>query len=441
MRVRAGLAAVVVCASTFASGASVATREAPLRRGCAGDSDVRVTVPAGAPLTIRSMMSGQSAPCYKVAATIDGKTVEGYIDATAIGGLEGFERSRREAEHLDWNQVAGGLHLIGTGGAGTSGLGTDGSGTGASGGGAGPGIGPDRLSVRGPAGGLAAQAMSLLNASQPQKALDLLEPQLKKTRDPDLLAVAGAAAWRSDDTSRAAEYWRASLELRPNADLQKLYDRLQRETQNDNAGAKLMGMRVLLRYDADAIPIDSAREMLGTLDQEYARITAELGCPGKERVIAVAQSRDAYLKATQAAEWSGGEYDGRIHVPMTGKSGENLRRVLAHEMVHACLTMMGRWPAWLQEGVAQKLSGETLTPAARKQLTQALQSDRVPKLAALGQDWSRLDSDSAHAAYAESLAAIDLFYENYSGLGLRNLLRSPERLPEITVDLDRLLRQ
>jgi hypothetical protein len=434
MKVQAGLAAAVVCASAlapgFASGASVATREAPLRSGCAGDSDVRVTVPAGAPLTIRSMMSGESAPCYKVAANIDGKTVEGYIDAAAIGGLEDFERSRREAEHLDWGQVAGAFHLSGAGGAasGPSGAAT-------------PGLDADHLSVKGPAGGLAVQAMSLINASQPQKALELLEPQLKKTRDPDILAVAGAAAWRSDDTSRAAEYWKASLELRPNADLQKLYDRLQHETQNDSAGAKLIGMRVQLRYDADAIPIESARDMLGTLDREYARITAELGCPGQERVIAVAQSRDAYLKATQAAEWSGGQYDGRIHVPITGKPGENLQRVLAHEMVHACLTMMGRWPGWLQEGVAQKLSGDTLTPEARKQLTQALQSDKVPKLAELGENWSRLDSDSARAAYAESLAAIDLFYENYNGLGLRNLLRSPERLPEITVDLDRLLRQ
>jgi len=283
--------------------------------------------------------------------------------------------------------------------------------------------------------------MNLVQAAQPQRALQLLEPRLPGARDPNLLAVAGAAAWRSDDIPGALEYWKASLELRPNPDLQALYDKLQREARNNHAAARLLGMRVQLRYDADAISAETARQMLGTLDQAYARINAELGCPNQERVIAVAQTREDYLKSTQSAEWSGGQYDGRIHLPITGKPGENLDRTLAHEMVHACLTMMGQWPAWLQEGVAQKLSGDTLSPAARKQLAAALRADLVPHLWQLGQDWSRLDADSARVAYAESLAAVDLFVEAYTGLGLRNLLRSPERLPEIAQDLDRRLRQ
>jgi hypothetical protein len=422
----AGAVFATVFATMCAAGTSVATHDAPLRSGCATDSTVRTTVPAGAPLTIRSMMSGETAPCYKVAATIDGKTIEGYVDASAIGGAEDFDRARRDAEHLDFGAVKEAFHLPSLSGS------REGSAPGAKGG------NPADAS-------LAAQAMALIDASQPQKALELLEPQLKKTRDPELLAVAGAAAWRADDTARALEYWRASLDLRPNPEIQSLYARLQRETQNDRAGAKLVGMRVQLRYDGDAISADSAREILGTLDQEYGRITAELGCPGQERVIAVAQTREAYLKATQAAEWSGGQFDGRIHVPVagsaTGKTSADLHRTLAHEMVHACLTMMGQWPSWLQEGVAQKLSGETLAPQMRQKIGEALRANKVPGLTALGQDWSRLDADSAHTAYAESLAAIDVFYESYSGLGLRNLLRSPERVPEIAIDLDRRLRQ
>jgi len=40
--------------------------------------------------------------------------------------------------------------------------------------------------------------------------------------------------------------------------------------------------------------------------------------------------------------------------------------VIAHETTHACLTMLGEWPVWLQEGLAQKLSGEALAPAVRR---------------------------------------------------------------------------
>jgi hypothetical protein len=375
-------------------------------------------------VTIRSMMSGESTPCYKVAATIDGKTVEGYLDAGVIGGVEEFERARRDAEHLALGQVREAFHL---------------SSVAAAGGGGAAGA----QAARSPEAALAVQAMSLVDASQPQKALELLEPRLKKTRDPDVLAVAGAAAWRADDTARALEYWRASLALQPNPQLEALYARLQSEAKNDRGSAKLVGMRVQLRYDSDTINADAARGILGTLDQEYGRITAELGCPGQERVLAVAQTREAYLKATQAAEWSGGQFDGRIHVPVSGAAGagDELHRTLAHEMVHACLTMMGQWPLWLQEGIAQKLSGDELTAQARQKIGEAMRANKIPALTALGQDWSRLDAESAHTAYAESLAAIDVFYENYSGLGLRNLLRSPERVPQIAVDLDRLLRQ
>jgi len=47
------------------------------------------------------MMSGESAPCYKVAATIDGKSIEGYLDASDIGGAEEFDRARRDARPRD----------------------------------------------------------------------------------------------------------------------------------------------------------------------------------------------------------------------------------------------------------------------------------------------------------------------------------------------------
>ena len=56
-----------------------------------------------------------------------------------------------------------------------------------------------------------------------------------------------------------------------------------------------------------------------------------------------------------------------------------------------------------------------------------------------GLDWSRMDADHAMLAYGLSLAAIDIFYQDYSNYGIANLLRNPERLGDITADLDRRL--
>jgi len=116
-----------------------------------------------------------------------------------------------------------------------------------------------------------------------------------------------------------------------------------------------------------------------------------------------------------------------------------LRRVFAHEITHACLSMLGRWPAWLQEGLAQKLSGESLSPADREKLAALAREHKLPQLSTLGQDWSRMDAGRAATAYALSLAAAESLYENYHEWGVRSLVQSPERLAAVTADLDKRL--
>ena len=64
---------------------------------------------------------------------------------------------------------------------------------------------------------------------------------------------------------------------------------------------------------------------------------------------------------------------------------------------------------------------------------------QLPRLEYLGQDWSRLDASHAAVAYAMSLVAVELFYENYGASAMRALVRNPEKLAAIAADLDRLL--
>ncbi len=292
-----------------------------------------------------------------------------------------------------------------------------------------------------PRPGVAAEATRLIESSQPSKALQLLDTELRKNKDPNLMALAGIAAWRSDDSRRALEYWRGSLALAPNQDLEHIYLRVERETKGDQSADKLVGMRVVLRYDSSAVSADVAREMLGALDHEFTRISGELGCTAEERIVAIVQSQEAYRKTVDVAEWNGGQYDGRIRVPVLGGQGldASTRRVFAHETTHACLSMLGRWPAWFQEGLAQKLSGDKLSPAMRQKLAQSAKDGHLPRLESLRQDWSRMDAEHATTAYALSLAAVDLFYENYAEYGIGNLVRDPMRLPAITADLDKRL--
>jgi hypothetical protein len=397
---------------------SVKDDRTPLRSGCDVESDIVATLSGGAPVTIRFAMSGESVPCYKVAVQMADRTVEGYLPATAIDGLEDFDKARRSAAWLETaqetKQVVSSIREAALA----------------------PAL---ALSVTGQ--GAVGEASRLIESSQPARALEILQPELRKKQNPSLLALAGIAAWRADDSKLALEYWKTSLDMQPNPDLERIYKRVERENKSDQSGEKLIGMRVALRYDGVAVPVETARQMLGALDAEYARISAELGCNAQERLVAIVQTRDAYRNSTNAAEWSAGQYDGRIRVPVLEGQGmdASMRRTFAHETTHACLSMLGRWPAWLQEGLAQKLSGDTLNPAARQKMAELTQSQQLPRLENLGQDWSRLDSQHAAAAYALSLAAVDLLYEGYAKDGVGNLIRNPQRLAEITAELDKRL--
>ena len=204
---------------------------------------------------------------------------------------------------------------------------------------------------------------------------------------------------------------------------------------------RFLEIRVVLRYDDVVVPAETARRMVAIVDDTYARVSAELGCTTAERIPTVVQSRDAYFKTTGAAEWSGGLFDGTIHMPAASgqQPDANYQKALTHETVHACLAMLGRWPSWLHEGMAQKLSGEQLRPDVAARLKQLAKDGQLPKLSDLTQGWGGMDARNASMAYSLALLAANTLYDSLRSDGVRNLLHNPETLPTITSGLEKRL--
>src|SRR5215472_3605875 len=335
-----------------------------LRAGCESGDETITTLAAGTPVEVRFRLADGS-DCFKVAVTVDGKSVVGYLGASALSNVDQFERQRAAAAPLDGERALNPVEAE-----------------------------TKEFVIRN-ADPAWKHASDLIQANQPSQALALLEPMVKRDpRNAGLLTLAGLAAYRADQSPVALEYWKQSLELAPNNNLQHLYDKVRREAEADSSGAKLFGMHVQLRYEGQSLPADTARAILATLDQEFSRVSSVLGCPAEERIVAIVQSREAYLRSTGAAEWSGGQYDGRIHVSwMDGTDvSPEIRRRLAHEMVHACLTNLTAGgtplPAWVQEGFAQKISGDTLSTAALDRLRSLAGAHQIPRLEDLRQNWS-----------------------------------------------------
>ncbi|MEZ5352731.1 MAG: hypothetical protein R2762_08865 [Bryobacteraceae bacterium] len=287
------------------------------------------------------------------------------------------------------------------------------------------------------------KAAALLAANQPAEALELLARLLQDhPADANILAMAGLAAYHSDHATQAARYWEASLALRDDPRIRALLDRARRETSGDTSTRQLTGIRFQFRYDTQDITADQARQLLLVLDSEFTRVSQQLGCRAEERITAIMQSADAYRRTTGAAEWSAGLYDGRIRVALLEPSpGEETRQSFSHEIVHACLARTGSWPAWLHEGLAQHLSGRRPGQQERALVAAMIQAKALPTLEEMGGGWSRMSAAHAQAAYATSLSAIDLLFARLGHAGVRNLLQSPDRLPQVSRQLDQWLRE
>lgn len=395
----------------LAAAALTVKSDQPLRAGCSPSDPVLATVRAGDRVQIKFALAGDAQACYLVTATVDGKPVDGNLPASALTGLEEFDRQRREARAVGGVQAAEQAPTVPL-----------------------PAVRSSNPELQ--------HVADLIRRNQPGEALEILQKLLKQNpKDPDLLAASGSAAYRGDNLRLALEYWGASLEARPDAALQRTYESARREASNDKSGEKKFGSRFLLRYDGTAASEDQARTMLSILDEEFARVSFELGCRAEERIVTIVQTRDAYLRSTGAPAWSGGGYDGKIRIPLADRTfaGGEIRRVFAHEIVHACLANIGTWPVWLHEGLAQKLSGGALSPNARQSLKAMAKVGAMPKLDQLGGSWVGKSTEGAAAAYTIALAAAECFYQFHSALGIRNLLNNPEALPRVAVDLDRRL--
>ena len=416
-----GILPLVYVALLLNQALSVTQDQTPIRSGCATDTTVLAQLPAKTELTLRYVMAGDASPCYKVIAKLNGRSFEGYVPVDRLDGLDELNQGRKQAGSIGQSDVMRAARELPLAAITSASL-----------------VGFKSTSA---SRVVMAQAEEAIEMQQPAKALAILEPELIKHRDPGLYALAGMAAWRADQATAALEYWKASLAIAPNTQLEELYKKVEREKSNDQSGEKLFGIRVLLRFDPVTVPKETARQMLTVVDRSYERVSQQLGCRTDERIVTIIQSRDAYKKGTAMAEWSGGMYDGRIHIPATNGQQMNseAERVLAHETTHACLALTGNWPAWMHEGLAQKLSGDTLPPDVRARIQQMAKAGKLPKLEKLEGNWSRLDADHATLAYSLALAAAEEMFTHFGVDGIRNLVRNPERLDAVSAELDRIL--
>jgi hypothetical protein len=128
-------------------------------------------------------------------------------------------------------------------------------------------------------------------------------------------------------------------------------------------------------------------------------------------VVVILYTEKQFRDITRAPEWSAGQFDGRIRIPVAGASQkpEAFDRVLTHELTHAMVASLAPHgvPTWLHEGMAQYFDGGDLEAAKRRVKARG---GPVP-LKLLEAPFGRLSTGDAAVAYDQSLAAVGLLFE------------------------------
>ncbi len=99
------------------------------------------------------------------------------------------------------------------------------------------------------------------------------------------------------------------------------------------------------------------------LDQAFDALHDKLGEYPRDEITVLLYAKSAFKDITQAPDWSGGLYDGKIRIPVGGlttvEEAIGLQSVLVHEMTHAFIFRMAPTglPLWFNEGVATTIQG------------------------------------------------------------------------------------
>jgi Tfp pilus assembly protein PilF len=246
----------------------------------------------------------------------------------------------------------------------------------------------------------------------------------------DALAVLGYAQFASDHGRDAIRTWKKSLALRPDASIQQMVERAERETATEgNYSAREAG-HFVLHYEGEQSSESFREELLQNLEQDYQQLSREFESEPRSAIPVVLYTNQAFFDVTRAPSWTGALYDGKVRIPLQGLNSvtPELAHALRHELTHAFIRQLaaGRCPTWLNEGLAQAMEPRPLGSRAGR-LAQLFKGQQEIPYNSLESGFTSLTGLEANLAYDESLAAADYLRTRY---GMSDLIRLLQRIGE-----------
>ena len=244
----------------------------------------------------------------------------------------------------------------------------------------------------------------------------------------DAFGVLGYAEFAAGRNRDAIEDWKKSLALRPDAGIQQMLARAQRESSVEKNYSERETGHFVLRFEGNQSSEGFREQLLAVLESQYQELSRTFGSEPRSSIQVVLYTAQDFFDVTRAPAWTGALNDGKLRIPLHGVESvtPELARVLRHELTHSFVNQLsaGRCPAWLNEGIAQLLEPRGLG-SRTAQLGLLFKADRDLPLNMLERSFASLSTVEATLAYDESLLAAGYLYQHY---GIADVVRLLQRI-------------
>jgi hypothetical protein len=225
--------------------------------------------------------------------------------------------------------------------------------------------------------------------------------------------------YHQDKNELASRTLRQSLQLRYRPEVEQLLKKVEQENRAENDYRQANTLHFVLRYEGSAANQALGQGILASLEQSFSELERQLDFSPRALVAVVLYPDEVFHDVTRTPGWVGALNDGKIRFPIKGLSlvDEKVRKILKHELTHSFIRQKtnGNCPLWLNEGLAQHLSGDTSQQFVSL-AKQAIAENRFTSLDKLEGSFLGLGVAQAAWAYQESLLAAEFLVKSY-GLG------------------------
>ena len=171
-----------------------------------------------------------------------------------------------------------------------------------------------------------------------------------------------------------------------------------------------------------SLPAETAVHVLDVVDAGLTRGAALLGVPRREELTIVVYPDVASMHAATCVQgWAGAVYDGALETDVDTLASPVADRTLTHESFHAAMhPSVPNVPLWLDEGLAQYVSGEEGRAHERSYALMVHEHTWIP-FASMNDAFLDIeDSHDAGLAYHQALAMVEWLVDRRGERGIRD---------------------